>query len=661
MALLVLTGIAEAALAQLVEQLVDAVAQALLVLAQVAQLLLTLAARLALAVAPHILALLEGLVAQLLLLADHVAQFVERRHHVVVALLALRARAGHLQVLEHRLQFFQQLARGILVAGTRQVLQPVEHALEIALREHAGIAVEWTRELLRIFPHLLRQRLQVLVHRGAQLIHQLFQLFVAGAAFERLAQGVLRLAQRQFGLRNVAVLELHRHVPHARHHLAQLVVAASVGEVEIDRAQAEIDRCLGREAFRRDGERVERGEHQRLRIGIERQDAALLDQGARHRLDEDALRKLQLGRLAAALVAGLVARDQRHRNHGAGPGMGGEVARGLRRAAAGARLRQRERKFRRFEQRMHRRAGRRVVFLEREIGMRLDHAVVVVHLVVEPQRTARLPLRILDQLDRRRAVGDGSEGPRQIPAADPAQHRRAVALDQEAAFLAARRQSCVRRACARIRRRILETAPAHHVEAHIAGRADHKLAAGRYRDRRRGKPRILRGFARAQAGQHDRRAAGIDRRRDPGVDAEIGRRHHALPVESDGDALQAFAAGGEEARDRQNEHERAQRHRIAQRQPRRRPAGLELARRHERTFDMGTPERLRDRIVLVGGNLIGDRGGRPVRLAAAAVEPAQAVGDAGQPQHRQRRRRNGGDGHEQQQTDGARQRRQHKP
>ena len=163
----------------------------------------------------------------------------------------------------------------------------------------------------------------------------------------------------------------------------------------------------------------------------------------------------------------------------------GEIARGLRRAAAGARLRQRERKFRRFEQRTHRRAGRRVVVLEREIGMRFDHAVVVVHLVVEPQRTARLPLRILDQRDGRRAVGDGGERPGEIAAADAVQHRRAVALDQEAALLAARRQSCVRRACARIRRRILETALAHHVEAHIAGRADHQLAAGRHRDRRR--------------------------------------------------------------------------------------------------------------------------------------------------------------------------------
>ena len=45
---------------------------------------------------------------------------------------------------------------------------------------------------------------------------------------------------------------------------------------------------------------------------------------------------------------------------------------------------------------------------------------------------------------------------------------------------------------------------------------------------------------------------------------------------------------------------------------------------------MGAPQRLRDRIVAVGGNFVGDRGGRAVALAAAAVEPAQAVDGARQ-------------------------------
>ncbi len=65
------------------------------------------------AVAPGVLALLEGLVAQLLLLADHVVELVERLLHVVVAALAgLR----HLQVLQHLLQLIEQLAGALLVA-----------------------------------------------------------------------------------------------------------------------------------------------------------------------------------------------------------------------------------------------------------------------------------------------------------------------------------------------------------------------------------------------------------------------------------------------------------------------------------------------------------------------------------------------------------------
>ena len=103
-----------------------------------------------------------------------------------------------------------------------------------------------------------------------------------------------------------------------------------------------------------------------------------------------------------------------------------------------------------------------VVVLEREVGMRFDHAVVVIHLVVEPQRAARLPFRILDQFDGRRAVGDRGESPGEIGADNPVQSRRAVALDQKAALLAARRQSGVR-----VRRCVLETALAHaHRSAH---------------------------------------------------------------------------------------------------------------------------------------------------------------------------------------------------
>src|SRR5262249_27730725 len=82
-----LLALTEALLAQLLHQFLELIAQCLLILAQLAHLvallaLLTLLALLAalsaLAVAPLLLALLERAVAQLLLLADHVAELVER-------------------------------------------------------------------------------------------------------------------------------------------------------------------------------------------------------------------------------------------------------------------------------------------------------------------------------------------------------------------------------------------------------------------------------------------------------------------------------------------------------------------------------------------------------------------------------------------------------
>ena len=124
-------------------------------------------------------------------------------------------------------------------------------------------------------------------------------------------------------------------------------------------------------------------------------------------------------------------------------------------------------------------------------------------------------------------------------------------------------------------------------------------------------------FARAQARQDHRRTAGIMRRRDPGIDAVIRRRHHALPVEGGGDARDAIAAGGEEGRDQQHEHQRAQRHRIARGELRHRPAGPELAGGGERALDMRAPQRLRHGVAFAGGKLVGDCGRRAVLQPAA--------------------------------------------
>ena len=139
-----LPRLAKAALAQLLQQLVQSIFQPLLVLTQIAHLTIALAGLLSpLTIAPAVLTLAEGLVAQLLLLANDVAQFVKRRHHVVVAVIAAGgAGPRRLQVFEHRLQFFKQPSCSILVAGASEVLEPIQHAFEILLAERTRIAVE---------------------------------------------------------------------------------------------------------------------------------------------------------------------------------------------------------------------------------------------------------------------------------------------------------------------------------------------------------------------------------------------------------------------------------------------------------------------------------------------------------------------------------------
>ena len=112
--------------------------------------------------------------------------------------------------------------------------------------------------------------------------------------------------------------------------------------------------------------------------------------------------------------------------------------------------------------------------------------------------------------------------------------------------------------------RLRQPAAGRHIEIDPAAGADDEHAAGRHRDRR---ARGLHRLAGPQALQDQRRPAGIGRRADPGVDTEIRRRDRALPVEGGGDALHAVAAGDEEGRDQQHQHERAQRHRIARRRP----------------------------------------------------------------------------------------------
>ena len=221
LALLAALALSHAALGEFLLQFLQPVAQALLVLLQIAHALIALLA--AHAVAPRILALLEGLVAQLLLLADHVAELVQRLLHVAVAGLAgLR----HLQVFQHLLQLLEQLLGGILVAGARQPLHALDHVVEILLAQHLGIGIERPRQGLRIVAHLLGELAHEIIQRRAQILGELLDLLVAGAALQRLLQRVLRRAQRLVDIGDVAVLDGDGERPQAGDHLAQRIVGA---------------------------------------------------------------------------------------------------------------------------------------------------------------------------------------------------------------------------------------------------------------------------------------------------------------------------------------------------------------------------------------------------------------------------------------------------
>src|SRR5215510_2974515 len=426
--LTLLALLAEAALVELFDQLVEPVAQRLLLLRQVAHAvlvallallaLLTLLSLLALLTAllatltlltallpALILALLEGAVTQLLLALDQLAQLIELIHHLVVAIAILHlAGLGHLQIVEHRLQFLQQLAGGVLGAVASHLLQAVDHVLEILRAKLALVRIERARELLRIALRLLGERLQELVERGPQLIGEPLDLLVGGAAFERLAQLLLRLPQGGLRIGHAAVLERDRHVPHAGDHVAQLIVVLGVAQLPKDRAQAAIDLALDVELLGRIGERIERVEHARLRFTVERQRAAQLDQRARDRLQERPLRQRQLERRARAFVAGLVAGGERHDGVGTGPRMLGHILGGLPDAVLGARLRQHQRHIRRLEQAAGGSDSALIAVLQLEVGLPADDAIVVLDLVGELQGTALLSLGVLGERNRGRAV-----------------------------------------------------------------------------------------------------------------------------------------------------------------------------------------------------------------------------------------------------------------
>ena len=93
---------------------------------------------------------------------------------------------------------------------------------------------------LRIVAQLLGELAHEIVQRRAQILGQLLDLFVAGAAFQRLLERVLRGAQRLVDVGDVAVLDGDGERPQAGDDLAHRVVGAGGLELPRDAVEAEI-------------------------------------------------------------------------------------------------------------------------------------------------------------------------------------------------------------------------------------------------------------------------------------------------------------------------------------------------------------------------------------------------------------------------------------
>jgi hypothetical protein len=189
------------------------------------------------------LPVLEGLVAQFLLLAGHAIQFAELVLHLALSRVHL-AGPGLLEIAHHVVEFVEQ-ALGLLgLAALVQLVDAVEHVVEIArghrpeiLRHLAHLVLA---AILLVALHLLGQFAHVAVHRLAQFLGQARQLLLIGAALHGLLQPVLCGAQLAFGVREVAILEQQGQLPKVIDHLEQPRITACRAALLGDETHAEI-------------------------------------------------------------------------------------------------------------------------------------------------------------------------------------------------------------------------------------------------------------------------------------------------------------------------------------------------------------------------------------------------------------------------------------
>ncbi len=210
-----------------------------------------------------ILALLRltvGLVAQLLLLAHHLIELVQRAAHLLARRIGLLV-LGHRQIVERVLQLLQHLLRIGFVAGARHLLHAVEHGLQIFAGDRLGVVGPVLLLLLlrvALLLLLFGELVQIFVHRRAQIFSELANLFVRRIALQGVAQLLFGRAQIAFRIREIAIFDLQRHAPEEIRNGDEIGIALRVLQHARCEIEAEIDRRLGVENLRRDHQRFER-------------------------------------------------------------------------------------------------------------------------------------------------------------------------------------------------------------------------------------------------------------------------------------------------------------------------------------------------------------------------------------------------------------------
>ena len=253
-------------------------------------LLLTLLLPLLLALVELALKLLEAVIRQVLLLAQGVLQFLQ---HLLAFLARLALLLGlHLQVLEHLAKLFQQCLGLFLLAGIGQFLDPVQKLLQLVLAEFHGVGIALGLLLVLVAHRLLRKLLHVVLHRLAQLVHQLGDFLFRRTVAERVRQPVLRPAQSFAGIRERAVLDqqcgLPEHVGNYVPVLWRESVLGHVAHAPDCHAGHQVGGAVGEQVLGRMGDGAQHLVDAAPVLDRPEEVAALFDDGARQRVEEPA-------------------------------------------------------------------------------------------------------------------------------------------------------------------------------------------------------------------------------------------------------------------------------------------------------------------------------------------------------------------------------------